>query len=433
MIFVQESEDKVSIRVSSLLWIVAWLSPLWWVLGWLQFIWLPLLLLILLLHIAQRGKIHLPAEAVTLSMFLLTQLVSVISIQDNYRYITFAKTLWGYFTTLLLIIYIASHPKPERVLAATLKSLLGIITVSVLISIIAQLEWWLNGSILSFNTWTSAMLPDWVRSTSLGRAVFEPSVGRVDWFMGASYLRHSAMSLFATTYSMALVASLPVLIWIVRTQVPGLRGIWRRVAGFTCFASLGALVMTTGRMSILGLLLGAAWFGLIYRPRIRIAISLVLFAVIIYSVMFGHTYVNDVLFARGEGSVVTRHLIYTKTWQYFSYKPIIGWGSEVDISNVGYPLGSHSQYLSILFRFGLVGMGLWSLWILTIWIRAQKILQKDARAYLSWSLIAMFVNGLTDVWDLDLLTLYIMSLVFAVVYLASKLQSKELRGSTGEK
>gem|GEM_PF-6093074 len=407
-------------HVSSLLWLAGLFAPLWWMLGWIQFVWLPLIVLVLLLHFARGGKVRFPLEAKVLLLFVMVQIIAVGSIQESYRYVTFAKSFWGYLTMLLLLLYASGYPNPRRLMTVVLKSLIVVILASVLVSTVTQLIWSLNGRILRFDTPFIGFVPSWIQATALGQAVFSPSAGRVDWFMGIPYLRHTAMNLFATTYSMALAAALPLLLWVARSGELGFSRVWQRMALVAFIGGVVALLLTTGRMSLLGLLLGAVWFGLVRWPRLRLVLTVMLGALIVVVALTGPEYVGGLLYARGEGSVVTRYLIYVQTWLHFLEKPIFGWGSELDVVGIGYPLGSHSQYLSVLFRFGLVGMVVWAGWMIAIWARIQRITSREARSYLGWSLVAVFVNGITDVWDLDLFTLYVLSLVFVAVLLAAR-------------
>lgn len=421
------------VRVSSLLVLAAALSPLWWAAGLLQFVWLPVVGVALVVHASRTGTLRVPVEARILLLFLLVQLFSSVAITEPYRYVTFLRSFWGYLTLALVFVYAGSFIDKGRLLDVALKSLVLVVWSSLLVSFAAAVLWIFQGSVLQFDAALSSLVPAWIRATALGQAVFHPSAGRLDWFMGFGYLRHTSMNLFATTYSMALVAALPVILWIYRSPASGLGKTWRRMAGAGFIAGLAVLALTTGRMSILGLATGAAWYGLVRWPKLRYAVLLVLVAAILGAALLGPGYADELLYARGQGSVTTRLQIYTQTWSRFVERPLVGWGSELDVPGLGYPLGSHSQYMSILFRFGVSGAIVWLAFMVSVWTRVRRIASRSTRAYLGWAVLAVYINGLTDVWDLDLFTFYTLALLFIIVYLCSgsMLAKEGVDASTG--
>lgn len=88
----------------------------------------------------------------------------------------------------------------------------------------------------------------------------------------------------------------------------------------------------------------------------KILFSLTVFGVCILMVLFLRTDMGilDKLLSMREGSNSTRMIIYRESFEHFSNKPILGCGIK-EISSVELPLGSHSTYIGLLYKTGIIG------------------------------------------------------------------------------
>jgi O-antigen ligase len=80
------------------------------------------------------------------------------------------------------------------------------------------------------------------------------------------------------------------------------------------------------------------------------------------NVSYDHTQLTDMdegsmIAARGSGSLRSRLIIYMSTIDQAGKSPWIGYGTQrSNIAGMPYPAGSHSTYLSILYKFGAAGL-----------------------------------------------------------------------------
>jgi O-antigen ligase len=83
---------------------------------------------------------------------------------------------------------------------------------------------------------------------------------------------------------------------------------------------------------------------------------------------------QDVIYARGHGSADMRLLIYAESLRAVLQNPL-GYGTYRDIPSLGPdvpPLGSHSQYISVLFKYGVLGLTAFLFFLLAVfrtWLR----------------------------------------------------------------
>tara|TARA_B100000287_G_scaffold424100_1_gene468258 strand:- start:51 stop:506 length:456 start_codon:yes stop_codon:yes gene_type:complete len=120
---------------------------------------------------------------------------------------------------------------------------------------------------------------------------------------------------------------------------------------------------------------------------------------------------------RGGGSVSYRFQLYEKSFYYFLERPLFGWGAQMDIPGYEYlpALGSHSFYVNILFSTGIIGFLLLSLFFLSF-IRHFNLRQSNSevRVYINSSWIIFFTISITEVFHLDMLTVYVLMILTAI-------------------
>jgi O-antigen ligase len=130
-----------------------------------------------------------------------------------------------------------------------------------------------------------------------------------------------------------------------------------------------ALITSTSRGALMAAVVAAAVYAACWlKRRARFALAVVLGAGVFVSVVgakLGTGY-EDVL---GETSTmgvsyrassnVARAMVYVETLRHWRERPLLGWGTQRVLSVRGArmpPMGSHSTYLAILFKNGVLGL-----------------------------------------------------------------------------
>jgi O-antigen ligase len=409
------------------------LLPLWWALGVEQ--WLPTVALAaatLKLAVTRRRIVRSLPLALML-LLLVAMLASALFVTEAERYLSFARLFAVHLTGALAWIIVTTEARTW----SAVRSLLVAVTVAMASAGVLGALGFLGVAELHFSSPFGYLLPDSIRRTDYGSVIAMRSTGGQAWFsLLGTYYRTNSVFLFSTMYAAALAITIPVAVFLATTT----RG-WRRVLVVLLVALLGLnLVFTTGRAALTGLVLGAVVYTYVrFRPWGRTVsfAAFVSIAAALAALVGPGRFVDafeGVVVARGAGSVDARSLIYTETIRGALDRPLFGWGTERDIDVAGfrYPAGSHSLYLAVLFRHGIVGFALLlgllaSVWWTTAPARSPPGRPGDpARSFVAfgrWSLTAFLVFGISTVPDVDMTLHLIAWTCLAAVYAANRLHS----------
>jgi len=363
--------------------------PVWWALGLDQGVWLAVGLA-LGGYAVYRRDVH-RAFALLAAAFVGVALLSGILSAEGLRWITLARNLLiisAFFGAVLGVTALARQP---RALFAVLASLAAFLTISAALSVLA----FALQKPVAFTTLIAPLVPDEIASTTLGAtSLTERSLATTSYALPAGlFTRPRGLFLFSTSEAVALSIGTSLMLalagWLPR---------WRTVFIAAAGLAFVALLATTSRAPVGALALAGllVWFARRVRiGNMRIEIRLTrpviaamgasVVAVLTIAVATGLAQpVIDVLWAR-SGDV--RAVLYEQTIDRWAQRPVLGWGTEVDIAPTPTPVptptplptptltppppsptpgptphserppaGSHSQYLGVLFKQGLVGL-----------------------------------------------------------------------------
>lgn len=405
-------------------------TPALWVLGVDQLSWLCIGFLVggLALH----GRTPLPWPLRLAGAFLLVILVSGILGAVGYRWITLARELaiaGVFFATMAGVASTVSRRDP------ILPLMVGVVFVVAVSSVSSLLAFVLQDS-FSFNTPIASVVPDGIGSTRLGALSFtDRSLGTPSYLIGHIFLRPHGLFLFSTSQAVALAVATPLLLG-ASVSYPS----WRWVFRVAAMLAAMTLLTTTTRMAIIGLLLafGALWAvrrwefrrGIERRPNRRAVFALltVLAGALVVSHATGLTRpVGEIFLTR---SIDFRGALYQATFERWRERPLLGWGTEVDWTLTPRatgasdeasadlpPLGSHSHYLGVLFKQGLVGAGLFGALIVVLLLCGRRVF---LRAPPGGHLIlvafgASLVAAVTEALWLDPATAFIVAVSWGIV------------------
>lgn len=410
------------------------LLPVWWVLGAEQFIWLLGVGAILLkIIVRQRFRLRLIPIANWLLLFLLVHLISGLFIVENERYITFVRNFSTYLTAWALLVVVVNSVQNWQQIRFLLMVVGVVLGIAGIVGLLGITKLWQP----QFTSLVGQFLPEWIRNSSYGGEIAYRQTVSSAWFAGINYYRVKSFFLYATLYASALAIGIPVIWFLFHRATSG----WQKgVSAGILLILLTNLLFTTGRIAILGFLLGGIYY-LLFASRIRtpakIGLLFILACAAISTAIMPDllsTTIDNFLYARGEGSFTDRQFVYQQTLQGFWERPLFGWGTERRIPNSFYPTGSHSYYLGILYKQGLIGFLLFVTILFIIWRDSRpfyrQILPHHPLAqwlhYGRWSLIAALVNSTTDILDLDATTFVLWWLLISLLLVSRHILQSEL-------
>jgi O-antigen ligase len=362
------------------LWWLLLLLPLWWWLGIEQFLW-PIILIISLIKVIylQQYKIVVLPPLKWFGLFVVAILVSSLFIIENYRWVTFIRNFGAYISGFLILLIITNRIRSWRSVSLLLNAMLIAMVIAGSLGVLAMLGIWRP----TIESLTGKLLPESISSTSYGQLIAVRSLGQRSWFIGLEeYFRLNSFFLFATHFASAIVYVIPFFFF----KLTNGSAIQKGLAGLTITLLLTNLVFTTGRIAAASLIIGGIYFIIFqsyYRRPIRFLSAIGLLILLLILALTGITELaspgqpgvitqgveslETFIFARGAGSYNSRSAVYMASIQGFLQRPLFGWGTERDVVGIAYPAGSHSEYIAILYRQGIVGVVLfagliWSSW-----------------------------------------------------------------------
>lgn len=421
-------------------WIAALLLfPLWWYLGLDQLVWLLLISLLTILMLIRRGgRLNLPAAGRVFLLFFASMAVSALFIDETFRLFSFAQNYLYFIVGFLCLLLTINLGQTFADLESLTRGVLLLMAFSALLGFLSELGVWRP----LFHSPLASVMPSFLEQSRLASRFSFRTTGHDAFFMGIRYFRVNGMFLYSTLYGTILALATPFSFYIWSVS----KGFIAKIFfGIISLLLVSNLLFTGGRSALLAFALGGAYFWLI-RSRRRgtwwwifwgVA-ALALVAVAYYSAgdsdATGAT-AQDLVMARSTSG---RMNIYRQTIAAFWEYPVFGAGTQRDAEDLTQPLGSHSYYLALLFRFGLVGFGLfawlfWQIWKGTAPLsltrahdprlhRANLLLQ-----YGRWFLVARLFDAFFTVPLTDATVIMLEWTLIGILLQARRLALAELR------
>ena len=391
---------RLSRRILSAIVLIA-LMPVAWILGLDQAIWLGIAYLIgLQMRISTRNR----TVAFAFFAFILIVGISGFLGAEGTRWLTFARETLIVIGFAAVVLSMGGGNTSDREATAVLVALLAFVALSSAASLVA----FVAQESFRFTTIIAPLVPDTIARTGLGfQSLSERSLAEESYFLGAIFYRPQGLFLFSTSQAVAQAIAIPLFLVAAR-----------RKSGFAPSAALGAtlcgaaLIVSTTRAPVLALLGSTVLGWLIYRYSIgnitiviplrgRRSLATVAAVVVLISAMWYGGLATPILDFLTTRSLAGRNALYEMTVERWFGKPLLGWGTEVDWTPKPSPsttptptplpspsaspsptpspsavappdqppLGSHSLYLGILFKEGIVGLAIFAA---AMWSVARK-------------------------------------------------------------
>ncbi len=382
--------------------------PIWWALGIEQFVW-PVLAAVLAVAVAKgrSWKVIVSPVMVLWCLFLLVYLASGFAIDSTFRWVSFVRSFASLATGALAYFVCrnaALDAAAVRRLALTLSLLTALVSLVALVGVVGL---WRP----TFTAPVAWVLPEWITETSFGRLIALRKIGR--WaFMPllGGFFRPDSLFLFPTLFSTALAIGLPF----------SVRSLWnaedlrqRCIAASGVALVVGSLFFSASRTAWLASAVGGIlWLGL--RGGRSKALLALAGAVTVAALAFGVARTESAAEAGSgawervvdfrQGSTLNRTEVYEESLSGVAERPWFGFGTERDIDAAPYPAGSHSLYLAMLYRHGIVGFAVFLMLMVASWRECRPVVSGDPAELTRWTPwvhAAVWVSGLTTVLITD--------------------------------
>lgn len=403
-----------------------------WRLGLDQAAWIAIGLALgaLTLHAQPRRRLVLLA-----AWFVLVLAISGLLGAQGYRWITFARELGiavTFFAAMLGASVLSASDRTARYVVIGLAFVVAVSSVASLVAYVSE-------SLFLFRTPIGSLVPEQIAATRLGEiSLISRALGTSDYFLGSSFVRPQGLFLFATSQAVAIAVFTPILL-AAAAWYPALR--WWFVA--TAVVAVAALIATTTRVPIVALPASLAAVALVrwgargglarlsaHRRLVASGLAAVLLVSTVLVMAGAAGPLIEVLSTRSLGS---RSALYAETLEGWTMRPVLGWGTEIDVGGPDVsggsapgpdeldvdvrglpPLGSHSQYLGVLFKQGLAGFAIFAAIVALLVVAAWRLVIHGTRsdALLAAAVGSTLLAGVTESIWLDPAS----SLVIAVAW-----------------
>jgi len=435
----------VTTSISSDLALFFVLLPVWFFLGITQFLG-PVLGFVLffklaLLAVKTRQKINYPVSlSLCVLIFLLASLVSATSIQEFYWIPMFIRNFVVAISAFLLLIVTYNSLKSgsdiKKILwawsiMAVMASLMGLLVAAGLI----PFRHIMTAPIAS-------ILPEQISQSEYYSSIINISLGDRIQFFGLSVRRVSSIFPYQNIFAAALIMIIPFQFFLYRHSTGWKKAlVWLSIPLFAV-----NLLLTYSRGALLAIVL--SFLFLVYlrikplnqrtkRKIVLPGIALLILSILAFSI-FGNSFIDKI----NPKSAEIRNFILVKSIESWKKRPIFGWGTQRNIDAVGGwenrpfkiipALGSHSQFLSLLYRYGLFGLTVFLL-IYAILIRElnrtakdppKEKFWRDLSLFCGWAFAANLIHGIFIDMDFDVVVLFMLWMNWAFILLPRKLAEK---------
>ncbi len=367
------------------------LHPLFWLLGIDQIVWVTIPLMLFIYSFLNHIKLHFPF---ILTIFLIVHILSGFSIPFEvhpwfYLPLYFYKLL-AITCAILTFLFVYNLVNNILLIEKIMKFIIFSVTISVLISLLVTFVF---KKTFVFLAPLKYILPTFLLNRGIIQEMLTKSLCNYGIFFGKKICRISGFFYYPNTLADAILVGLAFVFYFMSHK---------RVYMFVFFLFVCSLTFTTSRAGITSFLVAfLIYLIVVFFRNFYFSLSFTFLSVLIFFLSFFasfsfNSYVSNkfeivkekLLSAR---TIEGRENIYEKTWRYIKKKPLLGWGTnrrfyEFKTLNIKikHPyLGTHSGYLSILFRTGIIGLFIFILFLIKLGIIISKklIYEQNEKVY----------------------------------------------------
>lgn len=324
-----------------------------WPIGFEQF--LPIVFALVYVLVFRRVKpkvyrtfhIKQSLQSSLIFLFIALMLVSLTGIAEFVRLFTFSRDLLAWVTAALLFMHFDAHFRRYDFYNARkpFDAAFWVIVLSCIIYVAI-------GSI-KFPSLAYLVSPGFIKNSMTGTRFLLKDFGEQLYFYGFT---DRVSSFFGSPIHLACIIILLLPFALTkRASMLGKLFVYITALAIVFFAQARAAIIILVAYPFLALAIRAI-LKPARSPFAVLASGMLLIFLLIGVGVYLNTLIDffdELFFSRRAGSAEARSSIYLYSWQWLQERPIIGYGTQIDIPNLAYPLGSHSTPLGFAFKYGL--------------------------------------------------------------------------------
>jgi len=365
-------------------------------------------------------------EVIFFGLFVIATFFSVVQISSTDRYITYFRNEGVYMAMFFVIV--SSTFAAARQGNATDKLYFAILIFSLQCTIVGFMA--SSGISLAFKSAAAYVIPDFGSAYLRGMLNKDSVQAEALWF-SKGFFRPRGLMMFPNTMAGILASTMAIKAYFIYKFWRDEFKIFSLLLIAAIYMDIFSIYSSLSRSTWAGFAIALAVFPFAYKTNAAAKLLPPLIGVLVIGLVFASG-LNDGIESRlvdkthsNEG----RFLNYTLIWQETTSsidKFLFGHGTQVDHWQLHVPLGSHSTYLGVFFKFGVVG-SVFFLAFLFFLYRRSLILTKSTKKlnsygeryirpyFLCFALITPIMQMVFIEIDVDLgYALYFAALVFLI-------------------
>ena len=312
-------------------------------------------------------------QVIWFAVFIIMTFFSFLQIKTGDRYVTYIRNELVYVAMLCVMvssIFASAHEGNT-----TDKLYFALLLFGLQCSLVAFLA--SNGHAIAFKSLAGYVLPDMGSKYIRGMLVKNSIQAEALWF-SQGFIRPRGLMLYPNTMAGVLASTMAFKAYFFYK-------FWRD--GFPVFAIICVAAIYMDIFSIYSSLSRSTWIGMVFAIGIFPFVYKTKFSAKLIPLLVG-VLVIALVFASGLNEGITSRLVdkghsnegrglnYLLIWQYTTGsidKLLIGHGTQIDHPLLGIPLGSHSTYLGVFFKFGVLGSIAFVLFLFILYRRSVDL------------------------------------------------------------
>ncbi len=366
------------------------------------------------------------AEMIFFGLFIVATFFSIFQISSADRYITYIRNEGVYVAMLFIMLSVCFVS--ARKADTTDKLYFALLIFSIQCSIVGFLA--SKGFSISFKSAAGHVIPDMGSKYISGMLNKNSIQAEASWF-SAGFYRPRGLMMYPNTMAGILASTMAIKSYFIYK-------FWRdelKILSLLCvlfiFMDIFSIYSSLSRSTWIGLAVAMIAFPFAFKTNAMAKLVPIFVGVLVIGLVFA-TGLSDGIesrFVDKTHSNEGRGLNYSLIWQETTSsadKLLFGHGTQIDHWMLNIPLGSHSTYLGIFFKFGIVGSACFLLFLFFLYRRAVNLTKNVNRLnaqgdryirpyFLCFALITPIVQMTFIEVDVDLsYALYFAAVVFLI-------------------
>jgi len=331
------------------------------------------LIILIIFLTGYKNNPGIPRIIIPLLVFLLIYAVSGFFIIEKIRYFLFAYQFVQYASAIIMFFVIIKVFVSEKYFLTIVWVIFALLFTAALVGAAAIL---FRFNII-FDTPFANIIPEAFKESEFLRATFNKAVLNTHaYIFSINYPRALSLFMHGNTYGQALIVAAPLTLFLIyRTNLmehTRKRILFKIMLWAGIFLMALNFLFTADRSGLIGIVIGFIWWVLFWekwqlKSKKNLYITIIVAAIFTIAVLVIFILYYEELLTARPGSLQSRMMIYQYTIESWKDKPFFGWGvtrelgdvfPAVEAEDLFFSLGTHSTYMGILYKQGVLGLGL---------------------------------------------------------------------------